>query len=61
MSESSDLGSAGSYGWAGFWYTRFFVDPAEQMFAIIMVQLQPTGGVDLNDKFPTLVYQAIVD
>jgi CubicO group peptidase (beta-lactamase class C family) len=61
LSESSELGSVGTYGWGGFWYTQFFVDPAEQMFAIIMAQLHPTGGVDLNDKFPTLVYQAIVD
>lgn len=61
LSDSGELGSAGTYGWAGFWYTRFWVDPEEQLVAVIMAQLQPTGGVDLNEKFPTLVYQAIVD
>ncbi|MGH7491796.1 MAG: serine hydrolase domain-containing protein [bacterium] len=61
LSESSELGSVGTYGWAGFWYTRFFVDPHEQMFAIVMAQLYPAEGVDLNNKFPVLVYQAIVD
>jgi CubicO group peptidase (beta-lactamase class C family) len=61
LSEGSGLGSVGTYGWGGFWYTRFFVDPREQMFAIIMAQLYPSGGVDLSDKFQVLVYQAIVD
>ncbi len=58
---SGELGSKGSYGWSGAFYTRFWIDPAEQMFAIIMAQLLSEGGVDMNEKFPTLVYQAIVD
>jgi hypothetical protein len=31
------------------------------MFGIVMSQLYPAEGVDLNNKFPVLVYQAIVD
>ncbi|MEK7730102.1 MAG: serine hydrolase domain-containing protein [candidate division KSB1 bacterium] len=58
---SGELGSVGAYGWSGAWYTRFWIDPAEQMVALIMVQLPPFTSVDLNQKFPTLVYQAIVD
>jgi len=32
-----------------------------KLFAIVMAQLYPAGGVDLNNKFPALIYQAIVD
>lgn len=58
---SGELGSAGSYSWSGAFYTRFWIDAKEQLFAISMVQLLTEGGVDMNEKFPTLVYQAIVD
>ena len=58
---SGELGSKGSYGWSGAFYTRFWIDAKEQLFALSMVQLLTEGGVDLNEKCPTLVYQAIVD
>lgn len=55
------LGSVGTYGWAGAYFPRFFVDPAEDLFAIFLGQLTPYGGAsDLHDKFRTLVYQALV-
>jgi CubicO group peptidase (beta-lactamase class C family) len=55
------LGSVGSYGWQGAYFPRFWVDPAEQMFAIFLAQLTPYGGAsDLHAKFQTLVYQALV-
>jgi CubicO group peptidase (beta-lactamase class C family) len=61
LREGGELGSVGGYGWSGFWNTRFFVDPREQMVAIVMAQLYPYGAVDLMDKFPVMVYQAIMD
>jgi hypothetical protein len=36
------------------------VDPAEDLVAVFMVQLLPSGGLDLADRFRALVYQAIV-
>jgi CubicO group peptidase (beta-lactamase class C family) len=54
-------GSAGSYGWGGAYATSYWVDPGEDLVAVFMVQLLPSGGLDLADKFRTLVYQAIVE
>ncbi|MDZ7359631.1 MAG: beta-lactamase family protein [candidate division KSB1 bacterium] len=61
LSEGGELGSIGTYGWSGFWNTRFIVDPKEQMFAIVMTQLYPYGAVDLIDKFAVMVYQSVSD
>jgi CubicO group peptidase (beta-lactamase class C family) len=61
LSERGELGSIGAYGWSGFWNTRFVVDPNEKIIMLVMAQLYPYGAVDLIDKFPVMVYQAIVD
>lgn len=59
--ESGGLNCVGSFGWGGFWYTTFFVDPDKQMIGICMGQLHPDGGATLNKRFKPLVYQAVVD
>ena len=59
--ESGGLDSVGSFGWGGFWYTTFFVDPRKDMIGICMGQLHPDGGSTLNRRFKSLVYQAVVD
>jgi CubicO group peptidase (beta-lactamase class C family) len=56
-----ELGSPGRYGWGGFYYTYFFIDPKENMVGVFMAQLHPTGGLSLDRTFETLAYQAIVD
>jgi CubicO group peptidase (beta-lactamase class C family) len=53
-------GGVGSYGWGGAYATSYWVDPAEDLVAVFMVQLLPSGGLDLADRFRALVYQAIV-
>lgn len=57
----SELGSIGAYYWGGFFYTSFIIDPKEEMIAIFMGQLYPTGGLNLSDMALNLAYQAIVD
>jgi CubicO group peptidase (beta-lactamase class C family) len=57
----SELGSVGSYGWGGFFYTEFSIDPKEQMIVIFMAQLHPTGDLTLNRQVHELAYQAIND
>jgi len=55
-------GSAGEYNWGGAGGTMFWVDPKEQLVAILMTQAQP--GVwqrEFKELFRQLVYQAIVD
>jgi CubicO group peptidase (beta-lactamase class C family) len=59
--ESEGLDCVGSFGWGGFWYTTFFVDPGKEMIGICMGQLHPNGGATLNRRFKSLVYQAVVD
>jgi CubicO group peptidase (beta-lactamase class C family) len=55
------LGSVGTYSWGGFYYTTFVIDPKEDMIAIFMGQLHPTGGLNLDQKVIRLAYQAIND
>ncbi len=61
LSESGEIGSIGTFGWGGFWYTTFFVDPQEQMVGICMAQLYPSGKATLNARFPALARQAVID
>ena len=56
-----ELGSVGSYYWGGFYYTSFVIDPKEDLIAIFMGQLHPTGGLNLDRKVIGLAYQAIKD
>ncbi len=53
--------SEGAFGWLGFFNTVYWVDPEEQLVAIIMTQLYPNDGSQLTDKFEVAVYSAILD
>lgn len=57
----AELGSPGSFGWGGFFYTSFVIDPKEQMIVIFMAQLHPTGDINIQNRVQTLAYQAIND
>ncbi|MBI9042939.1 MAG: beta-lactamase family protein [Anaerolineaceae bacterium] len=54
------LGSAGELSWSGMASTTFWVDPAEDLIAILLTQLVPLKRLRLEDDFRTLVYQALV-
>jgi CubicO group peptidase (beta-lactamase class C family) len=59
---NSALGSAGEYTWGGAGGTLFWVDPKEQLVAILMTQAQPGPWQrEFRELFRQLVYQAIVD
>ncbi len=60
LRESGELTSVGAYRWGGFWYTTFFIDPAEKMIGVCMAQVNPAGKATLNDQFEALAHQAIV-
>ncbi|MCX6952740.1 MAG: serine hydrolase, partial [Verrucomicrobia bacterium] len=55
-----ELGSVGSFGWGSAYFPQYLVDPKEKIVALMMTQLRPTGGNDLNQKFKVLMYQALV-
>ena len=52
-------GLVGEFGWGGAYYTSYWVDPQEKLVVVFMSQLLPSGGLDLQGKVRTLVYQAI--
>ena len=60
-SDLKEVGSVGAFGWGGFFFTRFFIDPQEGMIGIFLCQLHPSGGLDLGEKIRILCYQAIAD
>lgn len=58
---SGKIITPGTLGWGGFFSTTFFVDPDEDVIAILLTQKYPSGGMDLLEKYPSLIYQAIRD
>ncbi|WP_149304825.1 serine hydrolase domain-containing protein [Pareuzebyella sediminis] len=60
VAESKSLGSVGQYYWSGAYSTFFFIDPKEELIAILMTQVQP-----YNNYYGTImrqfVYQSLID
>ena len=54
------LGSEGQYFWNGAYSTFFFIDPAENMIAILMSQRSPYSGYH-EKMFRQMTYQALAD
>jgi CubicO group peptidase (beta-lactamase class C family) len=52
-------GSVGNYYWTGAWGTTFWVDPAEKLIAIQMIQVPITEGGAYRRAFRELVYAAM--
>jgi CubicO group peptidase (beta-lactamase class C family) len=52
--------SKGTYYWSGSQGTVFWIDPAEDLIGVLMVQLTPSR-LKLREKFSTLVYAAITE
>jgi CubicO group peptidase (beta-lactamase class C family) len=55
------LGSVGEYAWGGYAGTSFFIDPREELIAILMPQFIPSGHYPILEEFRALVYQSLVD
>ncbi|HSV50605.1 MAG TPA: serine hydrolase domain-containing protein [Burkholderiaceae bacterium] len=53
-------GSVGSYHWGGLAGTTFFVDPAEDLFAVLMLQA-PNQREYYRQMFRGMVYAALLD
>lgn len=60
LGRSGRYGSEGEFSWGGAYFSRYWVDPAEQLVTVFMTQLIPSGGSDLQEKLRVLVNQAIV-
>lgn len=61
LGASGIPGTVGAYGWGGAYFTSYWVDPVEKLVAVFMIQLLPVPSScsDLQNKFRTMVYQAI--
>ncbi len=57
---SSVPGSVGMYYWGGLAGTTFFIDPAEDLFAMLMIQA-PNQREYYRHLFRNMVYAALVD
>lgn len=55
---ASSPGSAGTYSWSGMAGTFFLVDPAQDLFAILLTQA-PGQLHYLSELYPALVYAAL--
>jgi len=60
-SSSGDVWPKGVYDWGGFFNTRFWVDPENEIIGIVMNQLYPEGKLGLPTTFRNLTYQALVE
>jgi CubicO group peptidase (beta-lactamase class C family) len=52
-------GSVGSFSWNGVIGTYFWVDPAEQLIAVQLIQVAPTTGGTFQNTFRNLTYGAL--
>jgi CubicO group peptidase (beta-lactamase class C family) len=57
---ASGLAGVGAFGWGGAYGTTYQVDPKSRMTVILMIQLMP-NATDIQPKFSTAVYQALLD
>jgi CubicO group peptidase (beta-lactamase class C family) len=57
---ASGMSAVGSFGWGGAYGSVYRVDPDARLVIVFMIQLLP-NLTDIREKFPTLVYQALVE
>jgi CubicO group peptidase (beta-lactamase class C family) len=60
LGRSGRYGSEGEFSWGSAYFSRYWVDPKEQLIAVFLTQLLPSGGLDLQEKLRVLVNQAII-
>jgi CubicO group peptidase (beta-lactamase class C family) len=53
--------SVGEYYWGGVASTAFWVDPAEEITALLFTQLMPSSTYPLRSQLRQLVYAALID
>lgn len=64
MTDPGEAGwyyTPGSYYWGGSQGTLFWIDPQEELTAVLMVQTTPSSHLRLREKMAAIVYGAIVD
>ena len=59
--KALDAMSPGTWSWGGADGTLFYIDPREDVVALLMVQLNPYAKSQIRPKFSNVVAQAVVD
>ncbi len=60
--EPGNLGEnigQGAYGWGSAYYPEYAVDPKERLVMLLMMQLKPNDGGNLNHRYKPVIYQAL--
>jgi len=52
-------GSAGTFGWGGAANTEWWIDPAEELQCLLMLQYLPGFTIPIAEDFAQLAYQAL--
>ena len=52
-------GSAGKFGWGGAANTEWWIDPAEELQCLLMLQYMPAFTIPIVEDFAQLVYAAL--
>jgi CubicO group peptidase (beta-lactamase class C family) len=61
LGQSGFPKSEGTFWWGGGSGPVFWVDPAEELIGILMVQIRPFDRINVRDDMVTTTYQAVVD
>jgi len=59
MAQTGVMGSVGDHGWGGYAETFFWIDPMEDLIALMMTQYLPSQTYPIRKEFRTAVYQAL--
>ena len=59
--RTAGVGPGGDFMWGGAASTIFWIDPTEDLFAVFMTQLIPSGTFDFRGQLRSLTYAAITD
>jgi len=59
-SKTGVYGSAGEFGWDGAFGTYFWVDPAESLYGLLMIQYSPNAYFPISIQFKQLTYASLI-
>jgi CubicO group peptidase (beta-lactamase class C family) len=60
VAQTGFMGSVGDLSWGGYAETYFWIDPREELIAIMMTQYSPSQTYPIRQEFRTAVYQALI-
>ncbi len=59
--KGNGVKSPGTYEWAGYFNTKYFIDPQEELIFVAMTQIVPFRHNDFWDKMYAIIYGSIID